>query len=179
MTLVLQDVNTEEDFPAIARCMFESYENPHQPLIQIWFPIHGNDHEAREDAIREAADRLKRWHAQDATSHWHKIVDESGKIVGGALWSIHKDNPFANHKPPEAPWFPADGSREYAEEVLRIHVEPRSRHARGPHVCKCPDFPHVAHFFRPENPHPAYKTEQTYLSSSRILNTAVEELASR
>lgn len=138
MSLKLQDIDTSVDFPALARCMIESYEEPDQPLIQLWFPIHGNDHEAREESIREAADRLKRWHNEDPTSSWQKIVDEkTGRFAGGALWSIYNENPFSNHKPPQAPWFPNDGSREYAEQALMTHVTPRTRYARRAHVCKC------------------------------------------
>ncbi|KAI0100860.1 acyl-CoA N-acyltransferase [Nemania sp. FL0031] len=134
MVLKLQDIDESKDFPAIARCMFESYEEPNQPLIQIWFPIHGGP-DAREDSIQEATDRLKRWNDEDPTSHWHKIVDDkTGKIAGGALWSIYDSNPFANHKPPQAPWFPDDGSRKYAEQALMTHVTPRSRYACRPHI---------------------------------------------
>ncbi|KAI0866738.1 acyl-CoA N-acyltransferase [Xylaria cubensis] len=135
MSLKLQDIDTSVDFPAIARCMFESYEEPNQPLIQLWFPIHGNGPEAREESIREAADRLKRWHNEDPTSSWHKIIDEkTGRVAGGALWSIYNENPFSNHKPPQAPWFPDDSSREYAEQALMTHVTPRTRYACRAHV---------------------------------------------
>ncbi|KAI0151791.1 hypothetical protein GGR57DRAFT_492808 [Xylariaceae sp. FL1272] len=135
MPLVLEDIDPEKDFPSIARCMFESYEDPPQPCIQLWFPIHGNDDDSRERAIEDAAKQLKQSNANDPTSYWQKIVDdESGRIAGGALWSIFEQNPFTNYEPRQAPWFPDDGSRAYAETALRIHVTPRLLCSQRPHI---------------------------------------------
>ncbi|CAJ2500591.1 Uu.00g034440.m01.CDS01 [Anthostomella pinea] len=125
MPLELQEVNAETDFPALARSMFESYEDPPQKFFH-----------AREDAIQEAADRLKLWHTHDPSSYWQKIVDteKDGKIAGGALWNIHKENPFANPSHPKMTWFPDDSSREWVGQALANHSVPRARVAQRPHV---------------------------------------------
>ncbi|KAK7976271.1 ribosome biogenesis protein S.t1.c1 [Apiospora arundinis] len=88
MTPRIQDVDPEVDFPAMARCLFESYEDPPQPFF----------HAARGAAIEEAAARLKLWNAHDKTMYWQKV-------------NIHKENPFANPSASEVTWFPDDGSR--------------------------------------------------------------------
>ncbi|KAI8630811.1 acyl-CoA N-acyltransferase [Xylariaceae sp. FL1651] len=135
MTLDLQVIDPEVDFPALARCLFESYENPPQKFFHVFFPIHGTGDEAREEAIEEAAARLKLWHTHDPTSYWQKVVDtETGKIAGGALWNIYKENPFADPKHPAVTWFPDNSSRTFVEKVLENHTRPRSQVAQRPHV---------------------------------------------
>ncbi|KAI2631806.1 acyl-CoA N-acyltransferase [Hypoxylon sp. NC1633] len=136
MALKLQEIDAECDFPALARCLFESYEKPHQKFFHVFFPIHGAGEEARNEAISEAASRLKLWHTHDPSSYWQKVVDEeNGKIAGGALWNIYHENPFANPPPPsEVTWFPNDGSRRFIEKALQNHTRPRSKAAQKPHL---------------------------------------------
>jgi hypothetical protein len=137
MPLTLQEIDPDNDFPELARCLFESYEDPPQKFFHVFFPIHGDGAEAREEAIKEAADRLKLWHTHDPSSYWQKVVDEeTGKIAGGALWNIHKANPFANPTPPTVSWFPDGGSRRFVEKALVNHNRPRSKVAQKPHICK-------------------------------------------
>ncbi|KAI1445422.1 acyl-CoA N-acyltransferase [Annulohypoxylon stygium] len=128
MPLELQEIDPETDFPALARCLFESYEDPPQKFFHVFFPTHEAGDKTREDAIEEAATRLKLWHTHDPSSYWQKLVDtDTGKIAGGALWNIHRENPFAN--PPAVPvtWFPDDSSRRFVEKALQNHSAPRSR----------------------------------------------------
>ncbi|KAI0541757.1 acyl-CoA N-acyltransferase [Xylaria digitata] len=135
MTFELQDIDPEVDFPALARCLFESYENPLQKFFHAFFPIHGTGVEAREEAVEEAAERLKLWRIHDPTSYWQKAVDtETGRIVGGALWNIYEENPFVNPQPPTVTWFPPGGSRTFVEKVLENHARPRSKAAQKPHI---------------------------------------------
>ncbi|KAF7519884.1 hypothetical protein G7054_g12946 [Neopestalotiopsis clavispora] len=133
--LELQEIDLSKDFPALARSMFESYEDPPQPFVHAFFPIHGDSDEAREEAIAECATRLHSWHTEDPTSYWQKIVDtDTGRIAGGALWNIHKENPFAHDHHSEVTWFPNDGSRRYAEQVGEMHSAPRARLGQRPQV---------------------------------------------
>ncbi|KAI1742883.1 acyl-CoA N-acyltransferase [Xylaria scruposa] len=135
MGFELREVDPTTDFPAIARCMFDSYEDPLQTFFYAFFPIHGDTHDAREEAIAECATRLHSWHTEDPTSYWQKIVDtDTGRIAGGALWNIHKENPFANEHHMEVTWFPDDGSRRFAEQVVEIHAAPRIRVGQRPQV---------------------------------------------
>lgn len=137
MPLERQEIDPEVDFPMLARCLFESYEDPPQHFFHMFFPIHGTGHEHREEAIKEAADRLKLWHTQDSSSYWQKVVDtSSGKIAGGALWNIHEENPFANPHPSAVTWFPEGGSRTFVEKAIENHARPRSKAAQRPHICK-------------------------------------------
>lgn len=139
MPLELQEIDSEKDFPAIARCLFESYEDPPQKFFHVFFPTHGTGEQAREEAVEEAAARLKLWHTHDPTSYWQKVVDtETGKIAGGSLWNIHKENPFANPQPSEVTWFPEGGSRRFVEKALVNHSRPRSQAGARPHLCEQP-----------------------------------------
>ncbi|KAK8080986.1 hypothetical protein PG997_008804 [Apiospora hydei] len=139
MPLELQAVDPKADFPAVARCLFESYEAPPQPFFHIFFPIHNtttnNPQNAREAAIAEAAARLKLWQEHDKSMYWQKVVDtETGRIAGGALWNIHEANPFANPAQLEVSWFPEGGARRFVEKALENHVRPRARAAPKPHL---------------------------------------------
>ncbi|RYP59783.1 hypothetical protein DL769_008401 [Monosporascus sp. CRB-8-3] len=135
MGFELYEVDPATDFPAIARSMFDSYEDPPQPFFHAFFPIHGDTRDAREEAIAECATRLHSWHTEDPTSYWQKIVDtDTGRIAGGALWNIHKENPFADEHHMEVTWFPDDGSRRFAEQVVEIHSAPRVRVGQRPQV---------------------------------------------
>ncbi|KAK9776460.1 putative N-acetyltransferase domain-containing protein [Seiridium cardinale] len=135
MPLELQEVDSETDFPSLARCLFESYEKPPQRFFHVFFPIHGTTEGDREEAIYEAAVRLKLWHTHDPSSYWQKVVDtKTGRIAGGALWNIHKENPFASPPASEVTWFPNDGSRRFVEKALENHARPRSQVAQRPHL---------------------------------------------
>lgn len=137
MVLQLQEVDVETDLPAISRCLFEAHEDPLQKFFHLWFPIFGNDKQAREDAIAEAAARLKLWHSEDPSSNWRKVVDtESGRIAGAALWNIHLENPFATPDNMEVTWFPSGGAREFVEAMISEYDAPRAHAAQKPHVCK-------------------------------------------
>lgn len=135
MVLKLQDVDAETDFHAISRCLFESHEDPPQKFFHLWFPIHGDDSQAREDAIEEGAIRLKRWHTEDPSSNWKKVVDTgSGRIAGAALWNIYNEGlPVPDNL--EVTWFPAGGARKFVEQMIAQYDAPRAQAAQGPHVC--------------------------------------------
>ena len=132
MPLKLSELDAAVDFPALIKCLFESYDDPVQNFAHIYFPPH-EDHEER---VREAVDRLAGWHAHDPSSYWQKVVDtETGKIVGGAQWSIHHNNPFAEPHDIEITWFSDKGSRKFAEEFLRQYDTPRALVGQKPQVC--------------------------------------------
>ncbi|TVY40860.1 hypothetical protein LOCC1_G005186 [Lachnellula occidentalis] len=137
MTLELQVIDPETDFPSLARCLFDSHEDPPQRFFHVFFPIHGEGDKAREDAINEGATRLKLWHTQDPASYWQKVVDtKTGRVAGGAMWKIYRENPFQSPSPDEdeVTWFPNGGSRTFVECALEEYSIPRARVAQKPHV---------------------------------------------
>jgi hypothetical protein len=141
MAFDLQDIDPETDFPVLARCLLEAYEDPPQRFLHIFFPVNGPGAEAREAAIQEAAARLKSWHTHDPSSYWQKVVDtETGNLAGAAAWNIYKTNPFAEAHPVEVTWFPDEASRTFAEKALEIRGRPRYQAAQRPHVCMSPPF---------------------------------------
>lgn len=136
MALKLQEIDPETDFHELSRCLFEAHEDPLQKFFHLWFPIHGSGEQARESAIKEGATRLKRWHTEDPSSNWRKVVDtQSGKIAGASLWNIYTENPFAEPDNLEVTWFPEGGAREFVEQMLVQYDGPRSQAAQKPHIC--------------------------------------------
>lgn len=137
MAFKLVEIDPENDFVAISRCMFESHETPEQPFFQAFFPTHGAGDQAREQAIAEGATRLHSWHTGDPTSYWQKVVDTStGRIAGAVLWNICHEDPFAGEDQLEVTWFPHDQSREFVEQFLEIYEKPRAQVGRRPQVCR-------------------------------------------
>ncbi|KAI1120429.1 acyl-CoA N-acyltransferase [Nemania abortiva] len=135
MPLEIREMDTKVDFPALAKCLYESYEDPLQKFFYVWFPIFGESETARKESLDEAAERLAKWHAEDPSSYWQKVVDtETGNIAGAALWNIHTENPFAQEHHMEATWFPDDGSRRFSEQVAEMHSAPRALLGQRPHV---------------------------------------------
>ncbi|KAI0202608.1 acyl-CoA N-acyltransferase [Astrocystis sublimbata] len=136
MPLELHAFDPSVDFPALARCMFEAYEDPPQSFFHVFFPTHGSGSPSdREIAIDECAERLKSWHAHDDTSHWQMVVDtDTGRIAGGALWNIYEENPFARAHPSTVTWFPEGGARRFAEKAIENHARPRAKAAQKPHI---------------------------------------------
>ncbi|KAK8052417.1 hypothetical protein PG993_003802, partial [Apiospora rasikravindrae] len=135
IALDLQPVDPAVDFPALTRCLFDSYETPPQPFFHIFFPLHSNNNktqESREKAIAEAATRLKLWQEHDKTM---VLNTGTGRIAGGALLNIH-ESPFANPVYSELTWFPEGLARRFAEKALKNHVRPRSHAAPKPRLCK-------------------------------------------
>ncbi|KAI1264050.1 acyl-CoA N-acyltransferase [Xylariaceae sp. FL1019] len=135
MPLELQEIDVKKDFPTLAKCLYESYEEPLQRFFHVWFPIFGSDQKARQDSLDEAAKRLAAWHAEDPTSHWRKVIDtDTGEIAGASLWNIHHENPFAQPHDMEVTWFPNNGARRFAEQMIELHNEPRSLLGQRPQV---------------------------------------------
>ncbi|KAI3331302.1 hypothetical protein F4824DRAFT_476188 [Ustulina deusta] len=135
MPLELSEVDAKVDFSALTKCLFESYDDPVQSFVDVYFAPRGENETAREERLKEATNRFADWHAHDPSSYWQKVVDtETGEIVGGALWNIHQDNPFAQPHSIEVTWFPDDGSRRFAEEFLRQYDAPRALLGQKPQV---------------------------------------------
>jgi hypothetical protein len=137
MPFELREANLPQDFPAFARLMFEVYEDPPQGFFHTFFPIHGEGEKAREEAIAEAATRLESWHVDDPSSYWQKIIEtETGKLVGTTIWHIYPQNPFEEDHESSVTWFPDDGSRKFAEQVIEQIDAPRAQFCRRPHICE-------------------------------------------
>ncbi|KAI1120829.1 hypothetical protein F5Y10DRAFT_257622 [Nemania abortiva] len=135
MPLELRELDPKVDFPALTKCLAESYDNPVQKFVNVYFAPRGEGKAAEEDRLKEAANRFAEWHAHDPSSYWQKVVDtDTGEIVGGALWNIHTDNPFAHPHNLEVTWLPDDGSRTFAEEFLQQYGTPRALVGQKPQV---------------------------------------------
>ncbi|KAI0156511.1 acyl-CoA N-acyltransferase [Xylariaceae sp. FL1272] len=138
MSLKLQEIDPNADFPALARCILESYETPLQTFIYLFFPpFSGSRAVTREEALEEVAARLKSWHTSDPSSRWQKVVDtDTGSVVAGAAWNVYTENPFANDDTGhmDVTWYPPGGMRAYVETALESYGTPRYKAAQRPHL---------------------------------------------
>lgn len=129
------DLDHDKDWLELMECLFLAHEDPEQKFFPLFYPTHGT----REEALVEAAERTKNDCLRDPTSYVQKVVDEdSGKIVGGALWNIYTSNPFPEGKAKEeieVTWYPDDSSREYAAYVVNHFGKAHERMAKRPHLC--------------------------------------------
>ena len=135
VSFTLQEVPAK-DFTELIECEWDSYENPDQTFFRLFCPIHGTGHSARDYALKEATARQLEWHTSDPTSYWQKVVNDEGKIVGGALWKICPTNPFEHpddHS--EVYWYPKGSKRVYVAQALEIFEAPRMRMEQRPQVC--------------------------------------------
>lgn len=139
MPLELRDVDRDTNFSALARCLFEGYEDPPQPFFHAWFPIFGPSLQDREASLTEAANRLRDWNNDQPITHqtsvWKKVVDtETGVIAGASLWKIYSEDPFREEQRIQAKWFPEGGARLWVEKMIEEHDRPRK--ARGRKLSK-------------------------------------------
>jgi hypothetical protein len=138
MPFKLDKVDAAKDFDALIECEWVAHEKPNQPFFRLFCPVHGDGEAARQEWMKESTDRQREWFESDPHSTWLKVVDtESGALVGGALWKIFEENPFAkpDDQDHEVTWFPADSTRDFVGQALEIFDAPRARLAQRPHVC--------------------------------------------
>lgn len=84
----------EADFVELIRVFWTAFETPFQGFLRAVAPIANNDYEG---SLRAYA--TGEWAAseKDPEAEWLKVVDDaSGRIVGGAKWMFHRNNPFAD-----------------------------------------------------------------------------------
>ena len=126
---------SDSDFLDLMRVFWISFEDPYQGFLRAVAPIKNNDRET--SLVEFAAAQLKEYKS-DPEMTWLKVVDsETGNIVGGAKWLLHRSNPFAN--PPEEPfqatWYPEGPGREFVTQAVLGVLMPRMRRAQRPHAC--------------------------------------------
>lgn len=137
MTFRIADVDTKTDFEDLVSCQWAAFENPFQGIVRLICPILGTGPSARSEALKEGSDRQRDWYKGDPTSYWQKAVNDDGQIVGGALWKICENNPFAQ-SPSESTvvyWYPEGPEREFAAMALQRLDMPRKRMAQRPQIC--------------------------------------------
>ncbi|KAI0977176.1 hypothetical protein F4678DRAFT_412101, partial [Xylaria arbuscula] len=135
MPLELLDVNPAKDFPELTERLIEAFEHPPQGFIHAYFAPPSRDEVGRRERINEAATRYESWNEHSPNNYWQKVIDtQTGAIVGGALWKIYSEDPFAEQHSVEATWLPNDGSRKFAEAFLKLYATPRAALGRRPQV---------------------------------------------
>ena len=136
MSFKLEETNPAADFDELIACEWESYEKPPQTFFLAFFPILGTGSDARAESLKDGTHRQLQWLQADPDSYWQKVTDtETGKIVAGALWKIHKTYPFEHPDQSEAYWYPEGGQRDFATKVLELIAAPRAKMAQRPHLC--------------------------------------------
>lgn len=136
----LAPVSGIADFEELARVQRDSYEEPDCRLIQLLFPQNGPGPNHRDAAIKEAAARLHGRYPGPPSSRWMKVVDNNtGKLLGAALWHIFDQDPYVVVPSVQCTWFAEGEDREVANSLMRQFSRPRTTFMRQPHVCKSLD----------------------------------------
>ena len=139
MAFEVVEVQSDSDFLELLDVEFAAFETPFNPLRPLFFPIFGEGHEARQDAIEKAAQRTAQRHRETPGSRWIKVVESAtGKIVGGAVWHFYDRDVYTGQQPTDCSWWPEGDSRRFARAWARGVWIPRSRMMRRPHACECP-----------------------------------------
>ncbi|KAL1965581.1 hypothetical protein VTN77DRAFT_5665 [Rasamsonia byssochlamydoides] len=131
------EIVTDDDFPELIAAQWEAFENPFHGMLRLFCPILNDDRPGSLAASTQG--QLAQHHAEQPDSVWVKVVDTdaNNKIVGGARWVFHEDNPFV--KPPEHPfeavWYPEGIGREFVTKALNHFFAPRATLFQRPHAC--------------------------------------------
>ena len=139
MPLSLLLVTSDAEFDDIIDCEWTSYETPHNPAWKFFYPAWGPNPSDRAAAIQESKTRQIKFHHSKPSSNWVKVVDDdTGKVVGAALWHIYEEDPFKN--PPDEKmtcfWWPEGPKRDMADQMMRQVMRPRVERMSKPHLCK-------------------------------------------
>ena len=104
MPLELREVLHASEWNELIQCEHESYVDPFNGIYILFRP------DQSRAGFPELRDRQKRWHDQDPTSRWFKVVDTDigDKVVGGACWNTYTENPYSvkKERPMVADWWP-------------------------------------------------------------------------
>lgn len=137
MPLEVTEVTADAEFREMVDVQWASFEQPYCRPIRLFFPILGGSPSARAAAISESVARQLQWHKADPTSHWIKVVDnESGKIVGAAVWHVYKENLYVTVSDEECTWYPAGEGRDMANSLMEQFLTPRMQYMAKPQICK-------------------------------------------
>ncbi|KAF5019813.1 hypothetical protein F66182_8182 [Fusarium sp. NRRL 66182] len=135
MALKLVEVDTAADFEELIACQWASFETPLQPFFRMFCPLQGEGPSAHANSLKESIALQLKWHTQDPTSYWGKVVNEHGKIVGGCLCKIYATNPFDTEDDHSyAYWQPKGERREFISQALEQFDAPRARMGARPQV---------------------------------------------
>lgn len=134
MPLKLVHLESDDEFDALVRCEFVSYETPPCKLKELFFPPQEN----QEATIQAAIKRQTAWHRGDPTSYWLKVVDTDAdnKLLGAACWHVYETDPYAAESDEECDWFPKGEERDIGNTLMGQFVTPRMTYMRKPHICK-------------------------------------------
>jgi hypothetical protein len=131
-------IATEDDFPEIYSKLWESFENPFQGVLRLFFPILDNNREASIQTC--IAGQLEEYRQLQPTVTWVKIVDtqDGDKLAAAAKWYFYKENPHTGPQVGQlvADWYPEGIGREFATLAARQFERPREQMAQRPHACE-------------------------------------------
>ncbi|EEA25331.1 hypothetical protein TMatcc_006444 [Talaromyces marneffei ATCC 18224] len=135
------EIAKDEDLHELMGVLWTCFENPHQGILRLFFPILNDD---REGSLRAASDGQREEYKEAYPELiWLKVIDdETGKIIAGAKWYFYERNPFAakpgdphGHDPltEEAVWYPEGVARQFATSAMHAFEKPRVVMGQRPH----------------------------------------------
>ncbi|KAI0177076.1 hypothetical protein BJ166DRAFT_572942 [Pestalotiopsis sp. NC0098] len=137
MPLKICHVTTDEEFKSVVEVEVEAYSNPYNGVFEI----------TRGTSQEECYSRQLSWHKSDPSSHWLYVVDgESGQVLGGAQWNIHRTNPYEVSQPMRtAYWLPDGPLKQIGDQLIRSLRTHRPSHMSKPHILLTYCFVHSSH----------------------------------
>lgn len=97
MPFEVSEVKSLEEFSLLVPVEWESYSTPHNAFWEV----------LKGPSIEECTQRQWVMHTADPNSHWLKITNETGTVIGGGQWVINQENPFKKPMPEiAATWWP-------------------------------------------------------------------------
>ncbi|KAL2803095.1 acyl-CoA N-acyltransferase [Aspergillus granulosus] len=143
-------VVTDTDFPSLFATLWDSFENPYQGILRLFFPVLNNDRPTSLETC--TASQLEEYHQQQPNVTWITVVDTltDNRIAAAAKWYFYDENPFGEQEGGyhEADWYPEGLGREFATLAVRQFEAPREKMARRGHA-----FLHIAFT------HPSYRRQ--------------------
>ena len=143
MSLSIHELKSSAEFPPVIRSEWLSHDSPYNSVFTLFCPVLDTHPTARKEAIQASVVRQYEAHANDAASHWVKVVndDDDAKVVGAAIWYIHEMNPYSKppeqHQPLTCFWWPEGPKRVMADDMVGQMVESRMEKMGKPHLCEC------------------------------------------
>ncbi|TRX98937.1 hypothetical protein FHL15_000279 [Xylaria flabelliformis] len=141
MPYTVQQVQSESDLEEVIALYCVSYETPFNAFYVLTRGDTGPD---------EHLQRQTKWHKEDPTSCWIKVLDDNtGQAIAAAQWLVRTEglNPYADGQAPDEiiTWWSEGERRRFAERMYAQWGDHRPVKMRKPHLFLNACFVHPDH----------------------------------
>ncbi|KAL1979384.1 hypothetical protein VTN96DRAFT_6073 [Rasamsonia emersonii] len=137
--LHVADVDLATDWDELIESYWEAWKHPRQAVGELTFAHLGSNTAAEAQALADVKRTLLRAAQDDREgTRWVKCIHvPSGRIVGGAMFQVHRRNPYRAGLPPlQATWFPEGSELRGLSEAMYAQLWAwRPRLMSDAHIC--------------------------------------------